>query len=266
MPSHPAEPAALWRTTCLGGAWQMACDDWLLDRARPALRLYRWSQPTLSLGFHQRYLEPHWRDLARSGELALVRRPSGGAAVLHAGGLTYALIWAQPPVGRQQAYRQACRWLQLAFARLGQPLHFGQEPAGAVEGNCFASRTPADLVHRGGAKRVGSAQLWRRGCLLQHGEILVDPPAGLWRSVFGTDPPPLPPLGAGTTELEALLLEAAREALPLAIAAESRPWRGHELAAIAERLSRYQLEPAGCLASPEASIDPTTWGSASPSG
>lgn len=244
----------------------MACDDWLLDRARPALRLYRWSQPTLSLGFHQRCLEPHWLDLARRGELALVRRPSGGAAVLHAGGLTYALIWPQPPVGRQRAYRQACAWLQLAFARLGQPLQFGQESAGAVEGNCFASRTPADLVHCDGGKRVGSAQLWRRGCLLQHGEILLDPPAGLWRAVFGADPPPLPAPRISPAALEPLLIEAATEALPLAIGAVSHPWRAPELAAIAARLGRYRLEPAGCLASPEASIDPTTWGSASPSG
>jgi CheY-like chemotaxis protein len=67
----------------------MAIDSWLLEASlldpagAPALRFYRWSRPTLSLGFHQRFLPAHWRELARSGAIELVRRPSGGRAVLH---------------------------------------------------------------------------------------------------------------------------------------------------------------------------------------
>ena len=91
----------------LEGAWQMAIDEHLLDRALadpsagPSFRLYRWSRPTVSLGYHQRIVPPHWRTLAAQGLIDLVRRPTGGRAVLHGQDLSYALIWpAAPEIGR----------------------------------------------------------------------------------------------------------------------------------------------------------------------
>lgn len=259
----PPRGAGLRRTTRLGGVWQMACDDWLLEQGLPAFRLYRWCRPTLSLGFHQRRLPHHWLELARSGVIELVRRPSGGGAVLHGFGLTYALIWPAPPAGRAEAYRQACQWLQLAFAELGQPLRFGDAPAALGAANCFASSTAADLVDAAGHKRVGSAQLWRRGQLLQHGEILLNPPPQLWHDLFGGAAPELAPLPLTETALEAQLLAAALQALPepLRLACSSQrfePWRAAELALIAARLARYRLGAEACLASPEAIMERTT--------
>lgn len=271
MDSPPDAPG-LRATTCLGGAWQMACDDWLLQQGQPAFRLYRWPRPTLSLGFHQRRIPAHWLELARSGRVELVRRPSGGAAVLHGFGLTYALVWPTPPSQRVlQAYRQACLWLQEAFAALGQPLAFGDRPAGLGGAHCFASSTAADLVDGCGRKRVGSAQLWRGGRLLQHGEILLQPPADLWQALFAAPTPQLPPLNLDPEALEAHLLAAAGQALPAALrqgwgGGRPQPWRAGELAAIAGLLGRYRLAPDASLASPEASIDCTTWGRARPSG
>jgi lipoate-protein ligase A len=182
----------------LDGTTQMALDGWMLNQllagADPMLRLYRWRRPTLSLGRHQRRLEPHWHDLYIAGVIDLVRRPSGGRAVLHAGDLTYALAWRPDTQRRQEAYVQSCHWLQMAFSQLGLPLQFGTVAGMAAHGapSCFASGTAADLVHANGAKRIGSAQLWRGPCLLQHGAILLSPPVELWREVFGNDPPPLP--------------------------------------------------------------------------
>ena len=83
-----------------GGAEQMQRDRWMLDQlASPTgegvqalLRFYRWSEPTLSLGHHQ---EAPAR--AAASGLPVVRRPSGGAAVLHGGDLCYAIALAQPP-------------------------------------------------------------------------------------------------------------------------------------------------------------------------
>ncbi len=94
-------------------------------------------------------------------------------------------IWPDAPRRRQEAYRQACQWLIDGFRDLGLPLHFGSDPAGGEANNCFASATVADLVDPSGVKRVGSAQRWQNGRLLQHGEILLDPPAELWEEVFG---------------------------------------------------------------------------------
>jgi lipoate-protein ligase A len=127
--------------------------------------------------------------------------------VLHAGELTYALVCRPVSRRRLEAYGQACRWLQEAFAGLGQPLQFGA--AAAVDAHrrssCFARAAAADLVHANGAKRIGSAQLWRGPLLLQHGSVLLDPPPPLWRQLFGEDPPPLTPLGCSVEELESRL-------------------------------------------------------------
>ena len=275
-----AAPVACTRAlpaTCLGGAWQMAIDSWLLDQGQPALRLYRWLRPCLSLGRHQTRLPEHWQELAASGRIELVRRPCGGAAVLRGGELRCALGWPEPPGPRGEAYRQACRWLQEAFAAFGQPLQFGDQPAGLTAASCFATRTAADLVHGDGSKRIGSAQLWRAGCLLQHGSIQLAPDGQLWRQVFGRLPPRLPPLPARPGELEDALMAAADRwsVLP---PLRQQPLSAAELTAIAGRLAQGRLEPAsgaaagadspaaGSPTSPEASIERTTWGSASPRG
>lgn len=196
------DAASPWRLLApieASGPWQMAIDRWLLARAvagdrRPLLRFYRWSRPTLSLGHHQHQLDRGWPELISSGTMDLVQRPSGGRAVLHAGDLTYALIWPEAPSGRRQAYAAASHWLVEGFSRLGLSLGFGDAPADHSSSQCFSSSTAADLVEPGGGKRVGSAQLWRRGCLLQHGSVLIKPPTGLWQQVFGSAPPALSPL------------------------------------------------------------------------
>lgn len=247
----------------LGGAWQMAIDSWLLDRAvdagspgqGAAVRLYQWQRPTLSLGFHQRTIPPHWWELAAAGAIDLVRRPSGGRAVLHAGDLTYALVWPGVSLGRQEAYRLACQWLLQAFAGLGQPLRFGRQAASLQRSSCFATSTAADLVQVDGAKRIGSAQLWRRGCLLQHGSILLSPPAGLWRELFGHDPPALAPLPLQGLALEERLRQAAERHLPMAPGLLDQPLTAEELAQIAPALGHCRptppLRPPPCPEPPE---------------
>jgi lipoate-protein ligase A len=247
----------------LGGAWQMAIDHWLLSQGGPALRLYRWQRPTLSLGFHQRRLPDHWRSLAAAGRLELVRRPSGGQAVLHGGDLTYALVWPDPPRDRHEAYRLACLWLQQAFEQLGQPLQFGSAPASLAQSNCFASSTAADLVQADGAKRIGSAQLWRGGRLLQHGSIQLAVDAELWRELFRSPAPLLEPLPASGVELEHVLLASAARFLPLPQAREI-PLRADELVTIAADLDGYR--PAIPESSPDATMARTTWGRARPRG
>ena len=75
------------------GAWNMAVDEWLLqtagDRDSPVLRFYRWTEPTLSLGYFQ-----HHADRAQhvsSQYCPFVRRASGGGAIIHDQELTYSL-------------------------------------------------------------------------------------------------------------------------------------------------------------------------------
>jgi lipoate-protein ligase A len=256
-------PLQLLPTLELAGAWQMAIDAWMLEQRRPMLRLYRWRRATLSLGHHQRRIEPQWLALARSGAIDLVRRPSGGRAVLHGGDLTYALVWPEAAGNREQVYRQACGWLQQAFAAFGQPLQFGRQAASSQSSSCFGLSTAADLVHPDGSKRIGSAQLWRQGCLLQHGSIQLEPPAALWQQLFGVAAPRLPPLPLAGQELEIALIESARTWLPLAChGLQPTALRAEHLAQISRLAAGPQLD----LASPEATIERTTGASARPSG
>ncbi len=220
-------PTARWiPSLVIEGCWQMAIDQSLLQASlarpvgAPSLRLYRWSRPTLSLGHHQRSLPPHWLELAANGTIDLVRRPSGGRAVLHGGDLTYALVWPSAPPQRRRAYGLACGWLCRAFAELGQPLRFGRKAPSRERASCFATSTAADLVHRDGAKRIGSAQLWSRGTLLQHGSIQIAPAEDLWRALFSEDPPRLAPLPLAGSDLEAHLRRCAERHLDLG-------WSGH---------------------------------------
>jgi lipoate-protein ligase A len=256
----------------------MAIDALLLQQltacragGRSALRLYGWSQPTLSLGYHQRQLEPHWPALAAAGRIALVRRPSGGRAVLHAGEITYALV--QPATGpRAEVYAQACRWLLQAFSGLGQPLQLGAASPRLAQqrSSCFATATAADLVHVTGAKRIGSAQLWRGGHVLQHGSVLLAPPAELWQEVFGSAPPALTPLPVGWPELLARLRAAAEQHLcPGGLREE--PLSQAEWAEVGCQRGLYGLEEAEAAlvegaASGLASRDRATLSRAMPSG
>jgi lipoate-protein ligase A len=255
VPAMPPQAPMRWiGSTCLDGDWQMAIDAWLLDADTPAFRLYHWSRPTLSLGWHQRRLEPHWWDLRRQGRIDLVRRPSGGRAVLHGADLTYALVWPRPTGTRTEVYGRALAWLVEAFASMHLPLQGGRQAVSLQRSSCFATGTVADLVHANGAKRVGSAQLWRAGHLLQHGSIQLDPCPVLWREVFGGPPPDLDPLPLAGIDLEEHLLRSAARWLPLAAAAADpgaddpssclpplRPLGGKELASIAPLLARYRL-------------------------
>jgi lipoate-protein ligase A len=224
----------------------MAIDDWLLDQlplkpGQGVLRLYTWSTPTLSLGHHQKAIDPAWRSATRQGRLALVRRPSGGGSVLHAGCLTYALLWPNPPRQRQRAYGLVGAWLAQALACLGLPLTPGQDETTAPASNCFASSTAADLVGIDRQKRVGSAQLWRRRQLLQHGSCLVAPPAALWQELFGSPlkaPATAPGLSVAALEHQ-LRLAAIRSLGGGPLLAE--PLGPEEWAAVDRRRHRFRL-------------------------
>ena len=198
----------------LSGAEQMALDALLLEQCwaqgqkQPVLRFYLWSRPSLSLGKHQRDIPESWLSLARTGQLDLLRRPSGGGAVLHAGGLTYALVWPGAPRQKREAYLQVNRWLTAGFAELGVSLNPGNSPAEPGATNCFGRSTAADLVDPQGTKRIGSAQFWQHGHLLQHGEIPLTPPADLWQAVFGTEPPQWRPAAPEASAVEQALVSS----------------------------------------------------------
>lgn len=186
----------------------MAVDAWLVDQHQrgslPCLRFYTWARPTLSLGYHQRQGLAAWADLP---ELDQVRRPTGGRAVLHQGDLTYALVMAAPQGRRSAVYRDVCQFLIAGLQFLDMPVVFGGKGSYRDNPNCFGTATAADLVAvETGGKRVGSAQLWRGGTLLQHGSILLRPQRVLFEQVFNQPVPPLT-LPAGLRDLPDRILQ-----------------------------------------------------------
>ena len=205
----------------MSGTEQMALDEMLLEKSinqsitSPSLRFYTWKGgPWLSIGHHQKKVPKEWIELSQKNKLQLVRRPTGGSAVLHSGGLTYSIIWPSPPRKKREAYLEASQWLIKGFSDLGVSLHFGKSAQVATTINCFSSSTSADLIDEFGQKRVGSAQLWRQRYLLQHGEILLDPPRKLWMEVFESMPPEPAPVNFPRKGLEKALQQSIQKHWP----------------------------------------------------
>ncbi|MBW4692051.1 MAG: lipoate--protein ligase family protein [Lyngbya sp. HA4199-MV5] len=173
----------------------MALDAWLLEqhlqgKQPPTLRFYTWKPAAISLGYHQHHWAGHWQHLTWEGEpLSLVRRPTGGRAVLHQGDLTYAVVTSGLPIDRVQAYRTICEFLIQGWRSLGVELQYGQAGRGYIRNpNCFGTATGADLVLGDGTKLVGSAQLRRGSGALQHGSMPLCVDAALYQQVFGVAP------------------------------------------------------------------------------
>ena len=170
----------------------MSIDRWLLDQhilghTPPTLRFYTWSQPTISLGYHQRHYPEHWRSLGwRDSPVDLVKRPTGGRGVLHQGDLTYALIGSGFGGKRVEVYQQVCQFLIDGWRSLNIELGYGTAGTGYIHNpNCFGTATSADLVCADGYKLIGSAQLIKAGAILQHGSMRLNPDLELFKQVFG---------------------------------------------------------------------------------
>ena len=146
------------------------------------LRLYGWERPTLSLGRNEPARDRFDAAAARARGVDVVRRPTGGRAVLHWRELTYAVVApARALGGPREAYRYIHRKLAKALASLGIPAEIAPDPARAVPvhaGPCFQAPAGGELV-AGGRKLVGSAQLRVGDVLLQHGSILLGDDQGL---------------------------------------------------------------------------------------
>jgi len=171
----------------LSGPLNMAIDEVLLESAATTgiatLRLYQWSEPTLSLGYFQASSERerHQPSLA----CPLVRRASGGGAILHHHELTYSIALPElssSAAASQRLYEAIHVAIIAVLGELGiSSALYGAGPlcdTAQVQNNaspqpflCFQRRTCFDIVSSG-AKIAGSAQRRRRGAILQHGSIL----------------------------------------------------------------------------------------------
>jgi lipoate-protein ligase A len=161
----------------------MRIDAALLDRAieldlrLPILRVYRWDAPALSLGLHQQLSDELLGRCTGLG-VEIVRRPTGGSAVLHGGDLTYAVVAPSGNRGVIDAYHWVAGGLIEGLAQVGVDARVGARDGGPgslmldSRAACFAATAAADL-QVGEAKICGSAQIRHRGWFLQHGSIPI---------------------------------------------------------------------------------------------
>jgi len=220
-------PAPTWRfldTPPAPGAWNMAADEALAESVAaggaPVLRFYRWRPACLSLGRNQPGAGAYDRAAIRARGLEVVRRPTGGRAVLHARELTYSVA---VPVGMggspRQAYCAVDRALVAGLRRLGvdatlQPRDGRRAPVPSLA-PCFAEPVEGEVV-AGGRKLVGSAQRRLGAVLLQHGSLPIhDDQTSVAGLLAKADAPPDPP----GTLADLLGREPAWEELAAALAA-----------------------------------------------
>ena len=205
------------------GAWNMACDAALMARAATrgewVLRVYAWARPTLSFGRNQRARDAYDAAVLASHGPDVVRRPTGGRAILHDAEVTYSVTGAVPDgVSLRATYERINALVLHALRALGVDASVAARDGRYVVGPgstapCFDHPAPGEIVASGG-KLVGSAQWRDDGALLQHGSILLTGDQALVSSLLRM-PEPTPPPPATLAELLGRVpaFEEVREAL-----------------------------------------------------
>lgn len=228
----------------LDGPTNMARDEALMSRvgrgdSQAALRLYQWNPPTISLGYFQPYAE-YEKLLPPAGDLPVVRRLTGGGAILHDLEITYALML---PVRHALLHNGPTRLYELAHDAVIAALEERNVKAGRCGESddstptrgpffCFERRHGADVL-LGGDKLAGSAQRRTKDALLQHGSIIL-------KSRFDQQPSARPSLAIDDT------IAALRQDLPRRLAEATGvhfvpgDWTADELDAATAIIPKYQ--------------------------
>lgn len=159
----------------------MALDEALMDRARDTgewvMRVYSWRIPTISLGRNQSARGRYDQARIAAAGISVVRRPTGGRAILHDREITYSVTAPVADAGDLgQSYARINTLLLKAVTSMGVPAAIASPATRSIAPGmspCFDEPAAGELVV-GGRKLAGSAQWRADGAMLQHGSILVD--------------------------------------------------------------------------------------------
>jgi lipoate-protein ligase A len=173
-----------WRlliTPPVRGAWNMALDESILEHigrgeSMPTLRLYAWDPACLSLGHAQPFADVDVRRLKERG-WEVVRRATGGRAILHTDEITYSVIAPndEPRVAGTvlESYNRLAQALLLAVKELGLPVEMKEgraENGSNTNPVCFEVPSTYEITVNG-KKLIGSAQARKKDGVLQHGSL-----------------------------------------------------------------------------------------------
>lgn len=180
---------ALWQLIidgALDGSRNMAVDAALLEQVEQSsapltiVRFYGWTRPTISLGRNQKIEAAVDGEYCKANGIDIVRRPTGGRAVLHDDELTYAVISNDSSCFGDTIYgnyKRVSEALCIGYRALGVPAVLAPETrganrAGGADPPCFVSPSRYELM-AGGRKIAGSAQRRVRRSFLQHGSMPI---------------------------------------------------------------------------------------------
>lgn len=240
-------PWRLLDSGALDGATNMAVDVALMERARrtgeTVFRTYSWAAPTLSLGRNQRARGRYDQAALEDRVVAVVRRPTGGRAILHWRELTYSVTApSDSATSATGMYRAINAILLDALHRLGidaeiaSPAHRERQPD---EHPCFAEPSAGEIVvsrEHGTGKLVGSAQYREDGALLQHGSILLHDDQPILRELAGGN--------AATTSAASISGALGRNAVPEEVAQALADAVSHRTGAPTITLDREETRAA----------------------
>jgi lipoate-protein ligase A len=212
-----------WRLILDGeysGAWNMARDEALLlcqDESTPlVLRFYSWNPACVSLGRLQKNFD---FSRLKSTSFDVVRRPTGGRAVLHQHEITYCAVIHEQHLPREsRSVIGAYEWLSAGFiagleslgvrAQLSPARCKDVARSAAAAVNCFNAAAQCDFLVDG-RKLIGAAQCRKEGVILQHGALLLEVDEAAWQSALGAM--------EGAVSLRSLGVLASREEIIAAL-------------------------------------------------
>ena len=150
------------------------------ESALPTLRLYSWSKPSVSLGYFQDAEKEIDLEVCRKHHIDVVRRPTGGKAVLHGQDLTYLVVAKESnplfPKDILGTYKVISQCITDGLATLGIKAVMSpglRKAESSLKAFCFSEPSKNELLV-GGKKICGSAQARSHGIFLQHGSLLID--------------------------------------------------------------------------------------------
>ena len=216
----------MWRLIRDGacdGDYNMALDTAIADavaagESPPTLRIYRWNRPTISVGRLQNVAEGIDLAFCEEHDVPLVRRPTGGRAILHKDDVTYSVAVKASDIASGgsvvESYKWISRGLVAGLVRVGIDAEMGNGRDSRADrkrsADCFRSTARSDVMAEG-RKVIGSAQCRRRGAILQQGTIPLQAKPAELRGVFRDRLPDHPWLIADPGVIEEAIIQGFGE-------------------------------------------------------
>ena len=179
MPITNKRPFRFIYTGGNDSATNMAMDEAVMTglqhgTSQPLLRIYKWNPPTITIGYFQGAEDIDFKRCRQDG-IGVVRRLTGGRAVLHWEELTYSILFAGEdftPFHKKEIFTFIARCLVDSLSRLGIHAGMAEKTRGNIKSaDCFTAPAQYEVESTGQQKLIGSAQTIKDGVVLQHGAI-----------------------------------------------------------------------------------------------